>query len=99
MWRHGGIAVASALAALSPSKGGHGHANAAEVRTHLSVTATVIERVSLHMTHQARELNVTAEDIARGYVEVRNASRSKCRRRASVCWNSNLPDDWSHRFA
>lgn len=75
MRRHGGIAVACALAALSPARLGPGQAYAAEVRTHLSVTATVVERVNLHVVHQARALTISAEDIGRGYVEVRGASR------------------------
>ena len=51
------------------------HAKAAETRAQMTVSATVVETVTLRTLHQARDLIITAQDVERGYVEVSAASR------------------------
>lgn len=41
----------------------------------MSVSATVVEAFTIRSLHLARDLIITAEDVARGYVEVVAASR------------------------
>lgn len=52
-----------------------GQAQAAEVRASMSVTANVVDTVSIGSSYQAQNLVVTARDVERGYVEVPAASR------------------------
>ena len=51
------------------------HAKAAETRAQMTVSATVVEAVTIRTLHQARDLMITAQDVERGYVEVPAASR------------------------
>lgn len=49
--------------------------SAAEVRAHLHVTAVVVDTVTVSSEYQAQTLQITGEDVARGYVEVRGGTR------------------------
>lgn len=51
------------------------HAKAADTRAQMTVSANVVEAVTIRTMHQARDLIITAADVARGYVEVPAASR------------------------
>lgn len=51
-----------------------GQAQAAETRAYMSVTANVVDTVGIRAVHQAQDLVISAEDIARGFVEVADAS-------------------------
>ena len=65
------LMIAALLAALfSP-----GESEAADVRALMTVSATVVDTVSIRTVHQAENLVITAQDIERGYVEVPAASR------------------------
>lgn len=61
-----------------------GQANAADVRAHMSVSATVVDTVGIRPLHQAQNLVVTAQDVQRGYVEVPAASRFEIRSRGAT---------------
>lgn len=41
----------------------------------MAITATVVQTVSVRSAHQAATLNISAEDVERGYVTVRAGSR------------------------
>src|SRR5204863_10007157 len=56
-----------------------GQAHAADVRAFMTVSATVVDTVSIRTVHQAEHLVVTAQDIERGYVEVIGGSRFEVR--------------------
>lgn len=68
------IGVAAAVAVTCPCNPIIAVARGADVRAHMSVTATVTERVSFHVVHQALELVVTQHDVERGYVRVSGGS-------------------------
>lgn len=48
---------------------------AGQARAFMAVTATVVDTVSMRAVYQAQDLVITANDVARGYVEVPAASR------------------------
>lgn len=56
-----------------------GHSHAADVRAFMSVTANVVETVGVRSMYQARDIDISAEDIERGYVEISAASRIEIR--------------------
>ena len=45
----------------------------------MTVTATVVDTVSIRSVHQAQSLVVTAQDVERGYVDVSGGSRFEIR--------------------
>jgi hypothetical protein len=67
------LMIAALLGAL------FGQAQAADVRAFMTVSATVVDTVSIRTLHQAETLVVTAQDIERGYVDVPAASRFEIR--------------------
>lgn len=67
-----GFAAGVFVAALAP---GIGEVAAGQTRAYMSVTANVVESVSVRALHQAQSLVITAADVARGYVEVAAGSR------------------------
>ena len=70
------LVFAASLAALSPINAlTVGTTAAAEARAFMAVTATVVDTVSIRSVHQERTLTITAQDVARGYVDVPAASR------------------------
>jgi hypothetical protein len=74
------LVFAASLAALSPINSATvGHAEAAENRAYMTVTANVVDTVSIRAVHQATSLVVTAQDVERGYVEVSAGSRLEIR--------------------
>jgi len=62
------LATTVALTPVSPSQ-------AAQVSTSIPVTASVIAKVKMHVSYQTTQLNITANDVARGYIEVPSALR------------------------
>lgn len=74
------LVIAASIAALSPVSGAFsGHAQAAEARAFMAVTATVVDSVSIRSVHQAKNLVITPQDVERGYVEVPGGSRFEIR--------------------
>jgi hypothetical protein len=74
------LVLAASLAALSPINAFvAGEAAAAEGRAYMTVTATVVDTVTVRPVHQERTLTVTAQDVDRGYVDVQGASRVEIR--------------------
>ena len=69
--------IAAMLSAL------FGQAEAADVRAFMTVSATVVDTVSIRTVYQAENLVVTAQDIERGYVEVPGASRFEIRNKGA----------------
>lgn len=70
------LVIAAMLAGLIP--GGRatiGQAEAADARAYMAISATVVDTVSIRTMHQAQDLVLTAQDVARGYVDVPAASR------------------------
>ena len=55
------------------------HANAAETRAHMSVTANVVDTVGIRSLHQAHDIVISASDIERGFIEIAAASRLEVR--------------------
>jgi hypothetical protein len=56
-----------------------GPAEAADVRAFMTVSATVVDTVSIRTIYQAESLVITAQDIGRGYVDVPVGSRFEIR--------------------
>ena len=74
------LVFAASLAALSPINSlTVGDADAGEAKTYMTVSATVVDTVSIRALHQAGNLVVTQQDVDRGYVEVPAASRLEIR--------------------
>jgi len=73
------LVFAASLAALSPISFGASEAFAGEARSYMTVTATVVDTVTVRPVHQERTLTITAQDISRGYVDVPAASRIEIR--------------------
>ena len=74
--QHKRITCALALAiGLSPLVLMASVAEAAQVRAALQVSVTVIANARMQVAHQESILRLSAADIARGYVEIPNASR------------------------
>jgi hypothetical protein len=69
------IAMAAVLAALLPSRVLVGDVEAAQARAQMTVSANVVDTVSVRAVHQAQDLVVTPTDVARGYVEAPAASQ------------------------
>jgi hypothetical protein len=65
------------IAALVPT--GTDDAAAGQARAYMSVSATVVDSVSIRAIYQAQNLVVTPGDVARGYVEVPAGSRLEIR--------------------
>ena len=70
------LVIAAMFAGLFPgARPLIGQAEAAEARAYMAVTATVVDTVNIRTMHQAQSLVVTAQDVARGYVDVSAGSR------------------------
>lgn len=70
------LVIAAMFAGLFPaSRPLMGQAEAADARAYMTVTATVVDTVSIRTMHQAQSLMVTPQDVARGYVDVSAGSR------------------------
>ena len=52
-----------------------GRADAGDARTYMTVSAVVVQSVTLRVAHQAPTLVVTDRDVARGFITVAAASR------------------------
>jgi hypothetical protein len=65
------VILALAVALMPMSRGSH----AEQARAHMKVSATVVDSVGVRSVYQAQTLQITAEDVRRGYVEVAAASR------------------------
>lgn len=55
----------------------------------MTVTATVVDTVSFRAVHQAQSLLITAQDVERGYVEVRGGSRFEIRHNGPCAFEFN----------
>jgi hypothetical protein len=74
------LMIAACVAALFPmGRGFTGHAEAAQARAQMSVTATVVDSVSIRAVYQAQSLVLTVEDVRRGYVDVPSGSKFEIR--------------------
>src|SRR4051812_21193 len=71
----GSLRAALAALVLAVLCAGSGEAAGAQSRAYMSVTANVVEAVSVRALHQAQSLVITASDVANGYVEVPAGSR------------------------
>lgn len=73
-------ALAAGLCSMNAVHAKQGRAT--EARAYMSVTANVVESVTVRAVYQARDLIVTSDDVARGYVDVPAASRFEITNRA-----------------
>lgn len=70
------LVIAAMFAGLFPAaRASIGQAEAAEARAYMSVSATVVDSVSIRTMHQTQNLVVTPKDVERGYVDVAAGSR------------------------
>jgi hypothetical protein len=75
------LAIFAIAAALIPMQR---EAHADQARAQMSVSATVVDTVSVRSMYQAQQLVVSAEDVRRGYIDVAAGSRFSIRC-ASLC--------------
>lgn len=70
------LVVTALTAALFPASAIYTkQAKAADARGYMTITATVVDTMTMRAVYQATDLVITAEDVARGYVDVPAASR------------------------
>ena len=73
------IAVLSLADAAGAQAASPAHRSGTSATARIQVTATVPARATLTVLHQETVLNVTPEDVSRGYVDVPAASRVEVR--------------------
>jgi len=81
-----GLVSATAVAALAEAP----QATAATASASLSVSVVVLPRAVMSMEAEPASLEITAADIARGYLDVRRATRARVR--------TNSPGGWLLQF-
>lgn len=77
------LAIQRRLLIAALLSGLFGQAEAADVRALMTVSATVVDTVSIRTVHQAESIVVTAQDIERGYVDMPAASRFEIRNKGA----------------